>query len=98
MSKTTATLWATAILAGSTWMAVHVLFRGVPGPTTGVEFFDHLLRVAWMAQEAWGVVLTVLGILGTGAVLAAGCFVPGLHGEGGYQDGFGEGDGCGDGD
>lgn len=93
MSRLWQVSWFTIILLGFIWLGVWTMLFGVPSPTVGVSLIDLSLRVGHMAAAEWGNVLTGLATIAIGLVLALCCFIPSLHGEGGYvSDVFDSGD------
>ena len=94
MSRLWQVSWFGIILLGFSWLGVRTILYGVPSPSTDVSLIDLSLRVAHMAAAEWGDTITGLGIMGGGLILAVCCFIPSLHGEGGYiSDVFDSGDG-----
>lgn len=86
MATLTNKLWAIGVLGASTVYGVTVMLGHVPGLTSDIGTFHRIARLTLMAVEKWGHVLTGIGFIGAGIVLAVLCLI---GGEGSPDSGLG---------
>ena len=86
MATLTNKLWAIGILGASTVYGVSVMFGHVPGLTSDIGTFERIARLTLMAVERWGHVLTGIGFIAAGVILAILCLI---SGEGSPDAGLG---------